>query len=307
MSERALKQLVGALAVVVGLWVVASLFSGGGGGAIGASGEIVTFFDGVEESTISAVRLSDSEGDIELLPDGDMWSVNGWRSDSSVVARFFDALTEVTVGDLAATNPANHDRMGVSVDSAGTLEIDADGSVRILLVGNQGPRFSTAYGRLPGEDEVYLLEGNIRSQLTRQLDSWRDRKMVAIDSSRVTRIEVERDGEAFTLVRGDSVWTFEDGSEATPGQVRSILSELSGGLVASRFVAEEDSLAALERGGSTAAYSDLGEVLAEVTVGSGDGDRWATVTGDSVLYRLPSFRVDLITPTLESVRPASEN
>ena len=39
MSERALKQLVGALAVVVGLWGVATVMQGGSGsGSIQASG-----------------------------------------------------------------------------------------------------------------------------------------------------------------------------------------------------------------------------------------------------------------------------
>jgi hypothetical protein len=127
--------------------------------------------------------------------------------------------------------------------------------------------------------------------------------MLAIDTSRVARIEVRRDDDEFTLVRADTVWTFDDGSEARPSQVGSLLGELGGGLVASRFVADEDSLAAEPPGGTTVAYSESGDVLAEVTVGSGTGDRWGMVAGDSVRYRLPGFRVNLIVPTLESVLP----
>jgi hypothetical protein len=85
--------------------------------------------------------------------------------------------------------------------------------------------------------------------------------------------------------------------------VSSLLGELSGGLVASRFVPDGDSLAALPQGGSTVALSAEGDVLAEVRVGSGTGDRWGMVAGDSVRYRLPSFRVNAIVPTLESMRP----
>ena len=55
MSERTLKQLVGALAVVVGLWVVASLFSGGGGGAIGAS---ISMISGGWSSSARAVATA---------------------------------------------------------------------------------------------------------------------------------------------------------------------------------------------------------------------------------------------------------
>ena len=302
MSERALKQLVGALAVVVVLWLVASLVSRGGG-EIDAPSGLDAQLDGVEATTVEAVRFVQPGQTIELRSDGDVWRVNGFRADSGSVARFFESVAEAEAGDLVATNPANHARMGVAGDSARTLEIDVGGETRSLVVGGTGPRFSSAYVRLPGEDAVYLLEGSLRSHLTRDLDGWRNRKMLAIDTSRVTRIEVQRDDDAYALVRGDSTWTFEEGEPAVETQVRSLLQELGGSLVAAGFVAAEDSIAALPAGGTTVAYSDAGEVLAEVTVGSGTGERWAMAAGDSVRYRIASFRANLITPTLESMTP----
>lgn len=302
MSERTLKQLVGALAVVAGLWLVASLFSAGGG-SIDAPTELGATFDGVGATSVSAVRFIGPDGTVELVPGSDTWRVNGFRADSGSVARFFEAVAETTVGDLIATNPSNHERMGVAGDSARTLEIDVGGSTRALLVGNEGPRFSTVYARLPGEDAVYLLEGGLRSHLTRSLDNWRNRLILAIDTTRVSRITVERGDDTFTVVRGDSAWTFEDGGEVVSNQVRSILSELGGSLVASRIVPEDDSLATLPPGGSTIAYSETGDVLAEVTISEGTGDRWAMAAGDSVRYQVATFRANLITPTLESVTP----
>ncbi len=302
MSERALKQLVGALAVVVALWFVASLFSRGGG-SIDAPGGLDATFDGVDETSVTAVRFVQPGETIELVRGDDVWRVNGFRADSGSVARFFQSVDEAEVDDLVATNPANHQRMGVAGDSVRTLEIDVAGETRSLLVGNTGPRFSSAYARRPGEDEVYLLEGGLRTHLTRDLTGWRNRKMVAIDTSRVSRIEVERDGEDFTLVRGDSAWTFEDGGPVAERPVQSILQELAGALVAAGFVAEGDSIGALPQGGSTVAYSEAGDVLAEVTIGSGSGERWAVAAGDSVRYRIASFRANLLVPTLESVTP----
>lgn len=303
MSEKTLKQLVGALAVVVVLWVVATLVSRAGGGSIEASGDILGFFEGVDETSVDGARILRTEDTIRLSKNDQTWRVNGFRADSGSVARFFQAIEGAEVGDLVASNPANHARMGVSADSARTLELQAGGATRSMLFGKEGPRASTIYARESGADEVYLVDGALWSHLQRQLDDWRNRRMVAVDTSRVTRVEVERDGDGFTLVRADSVWTFADGSPVQPPQVRGILGELGGGLVASRFVPDGDSLAALPRGASTVAYSAEGNVLAEVVIGSGTGDRWGRVTGDSVRYRLPGFRVNQIAPTLESVRP----
>jgi hypothetical protein len=308
MSETRLKQLVGALAVVVVLWLVASVVSRAGDGAIGAGQDVAAFFDGLDAASVNSVRIERPGDTIELVAEGGAWRVNGLRSDSGSVVRFFETLTGAAVGDLAATNPANHERMGVSADSARTLELIVGESTRTLLFGKEGPRVATIYARLPDQDDVYVVEGGLWAHLTRQLDDWRNRRMLAIDTSRVARIAVNRDGDAFTLIRADTAWTFEDGSAARPSQVRSVLGELGGGLVASRFVPDSDTLSTRPAGGSTVAYSATGEVLAEVTVGrglgeEGAGDRWGMVGGDSVRYRLPGFRVNLIVPTLESVRP----
>jgi len=303
MSERTLKQLVGALTVIAVLWGVAWVMSRGGGGSVDAPNGLDATFEGVDENTVTAVRLVSPGLTVELRKEDGSWKANGFQADSGSVARFFEAVSETSIGDLMATNPANHQRMGVAGDSARTLEIDVGGSTRTIVLGNDGPRFSTAYARLPGEDDVYLLEGNIRSQLTRDLDAWRNRRMVSIDTSAVTRISVERDGDAFTLVRGDSAWTLGDGAAAAESQVQNLLSELGGALVAAGFVHDGDPLADEPQGGRTVAYSEGGDVLADVTIGSGAGERWAMAAGDSVRYRIASFRANLIVPTLESVTP----
>jgi hypothetical protein len=193
--------------------------------------------------------------------------------------------------------------MGVDADTAASMEIEQDGATRRILVGLDGPRARTFYARMPDEDAVYLVQSGLRSYVFRQLDDWRNRRLLAIDTARVRRITVERDGERATVVRADSTWTFENGGAANARIVQNIMEQLGGGLVASRFVAETDSIGRLPPGGTTVAYAESGEQLAAVTVGSGSGDRWGMAAGDSVRYRLPPFRVDLIVPRVETLRP----
>jgi hypothetical protein len=308
MSEKALKQLVGALAVVIALWGTVTLVSRVGDDAAFVGSDVGSFFEGIDAASVTSLRIQRPTDTITLLAQGGTWRVNGFVADSGSVARFFQVLGDASVGGLAATNPANHERMGVATDSARTLEVTVGGVTRALLFGKEGPRVATIYARMPGQDDVYLVQGGLWSHLNRQLDDWRNRNMLAIDTSRVSRIVVNRDGDRFTLVRADTVWTFEDGTAARATQVRSILGELGGGLVASRFVPDSDTLSARPASGSTTAYSAEGDVLAEVTVGAGlgpegAGDRWGMVAGDSVRYRLPGFRVNLIVPTRASLQP----
>jgi Domain of unknown function (DUF4340) len=302
-NERALKQLVGALVVAVALWAIASFFSGGGGSIV-VSGEITNFFERVGGSSVDAIRITGRNGPVELVRVGDDWTVNGFPADSGAISRLLDVLPKLEVRDLVATNPDNHDRMGVAADSAMTVDFEIGGVSRSILVGKQGRRFATSYVRLPGADEVYLLDGDLRAQAARRLDDWRNRRMVSLDSAAVGRIAVERDGDAYTLVRGDSTWTFEEGGAASAVAVKGILTELSN-LVASGFLAAGDSIAELEQGARTIAYSGTGEVLADVAIGSGSGDRWARTTTDDYVYRVSSFRVGRVAPTREDAGPGS--
>jgi len=72
MSERTLKQLVGALFLVVAMWAIATLLSGGGGGVPSAAGEIAAVFDGVSEATVTGLRSS--------FVSSRTWSRRRWRS-----------------------------------------------------------------------------------------------------------------------------------------------------------------------------------------------------------------------------------
>jgi hypothetical protein len=294
-----LKGLVGALAVAFGLWLVVTFVSGGSG-SIAAPGDVAGFFDGAEGDAIRAVRIGRADEPIDLQRGDGGWSVSGFPADSGAVTRLLDGIEQASIGDLVAANPENHRRMGVAADSTTTLEIDVDGEVRELYVGDTGPRFGTAFARLPGDDEVYLLEGDLRALLGRSLDQWRDRTMVAIDSSAVTRIEVDRQGDAYTLLRGDSAWSLASGGEAAATAVDGVLAELSR-LVASGFVADTDSIASLGESSTTRAFDDAGALLAEVTIGQGETDRWARTSSNEYLYRVSAFRADRVAPPRQNV------
>jgi hypothetical protein len=299
-SERTLKQMVGALAVLLGVWAVGSLFRGGAG-TIAAPAEITGVFDGVDATSLDALRVERGVGGFELARTGDGWTVNGYPADVEGIGRLLEVFDDLTVGDLVASNPANHDRMGVSDDSAYVATLTAGGDTRTLLVGKSGRRFGTSYVRLPGRDQVYLLEGDLRAQLGRDVDSWRNRTVVAADTASITRIAVDRADGSYALVRGDSAWALEGGGEVAGTAVSGILAEWAR-MVASGFLAEGDSIAALERAVTTTAFDAAGNVVAELSFGTGAGDRWARNPTDAWIYRVSSFRVNRVAPPRDEVR-----
>lgn len=305
MSQDTLKKLLVALVVVVALWGVASLFSGPGAPPAASAG-LMEFFDAAgSDSSLRVIRLRNPGGEaVELTPSDGRWSVNGLPTDSGTVARFLTALSETSVRDLVARNAANHGRLGVAEGEAPTLEVEADGYTGSVLMGNGGPRYGTSYARLPGEDEVYLLEGDLQSHVRRSLDGWRSKRVTAVDTTSVRRIEVSRDDQAYAVVRGDSTWALEDGSPVDGATVRSMLTELRN-LQASGFLQEGDSLLAAPATVQVRALAADGGPLAVLMLGGSDGDRWIRAEGNPVRYRVPSYQVDRIAPPPDRLRPTS--
>lgn len=293
MSEQALKRLVGALAVAIGIWLITMVFSEGSG-SIAASGEIASVFDEVDGPSLTSVEIDGRQGLVRLVRGDDGWTVNGYRADQSGVTTFLSAVTATTVGELIATNPSNHERMGVDEESAVRVTFTTEDGDRTVLIGDSGRRFQTEYVRTPGADEVHLLEGRLGSEVRKDETAWRDRTMATIDSTAVERIVVTGD-PTYTLTRADSTWTLEDGSAVEASAVNGILAELSS-LVATGFFVESDSIAQLPAAYTAQALDAAGSVLAEVTIGSGDADRWGRVATDDYLYRVSAFRAARLAP-----------
>jgi hypothetical protein len=295
MSARTLKLLLGALIGLFVVWLLVTLLPGSPGGRGTAPEALASYFEGVGPERVSVVRFRNPEGarTVELESSSGSWRVNGYRADSAMVARFWATLGEAGMGDLVASNPLNHPRMGVAVDSAWTLELELPSGSRSLLVGEATSRYGSVYVRLPEQDDVYLLEANLRPHVTRSLDDWRSKRIAGLDTARIGRIEADGEGGAFTLQRGDSLWTTGDGSPADSAAAQRILAELSG-LDASGFVTASDTLSA--SGGWLTALGMAGDTLIHVELGSGDGERWLRVRGDSITYRISSWRAGRLLP-----------
>jgi hypothetical protein len=302
MTGKGLKVLAAALGVLVAAWLLVSLLQErGAGGARDPSPALAGFFSGVTPQGVEEIRLRGpgAAEPVVLRGSEGRWTVNGFAADSSAVAGFWSTVAGAAVGARVAANPDNHARLGVHADSAWALEVQLPGEVRTLLMGNPGTSYGTVYVRLPQEDAVHLMKGNLRADVTRDLDQWRDKLMAQVDTAVVWRMEVTRGNERFILERVDSLWTLDGEGGSDPLLIRNLLDELAF-LQASGFHAPGDSLAAA--GGTVTALGRAGDTLLFLEVGAGEGDRWARVAGDSVLYRLPSWRVGRLLPERETLR-----
>ena len=295
MSEKTLRASLYFLGAVTALYVVATLVGGGGGSADDAA--LAAAFEGMDGETLTRADLTGPRDTIRLERTGDDWAVNGFQADSGAVARFLRAMDEVTVGPVAATNPANHARLGVTTDSA--WAVTTDGGPTVLL-GKAGNRFRTAYARLPDADRVSLIEGDLRAAAARPLFDWRDKVVLRADTAAVASIRVTRDGESQLYQRQDSSWTMggggagADDAEADATTVRNMLQELAG-LRASGF-APQDAEMPEESDRMVLALDADGNEVASLSLAEQEGNFLVSTPASPYIFQVPAFRADRIAP-----------
>ena len=290
MSEKTLRAALYFLAGVTALYLVVTVVSGGGNGPAEADPDLTAALDDMDGASLTQIGITGPRDTIRLARDGGDWTVNGFEADSGAVARILRAVDEVKITSVAATNPANHGRLGVTADSAWTVTAE-DGTT--VLLGKVGPRFRTAYARLPDADLVSLVEGDLRAAAARTLFEWREKTILRADTAAVTSLRITRDGETALYERQDSSWTV-DGAEADATKVRNVLQELAG-LRASGF-APEDAVMPAEPDRTVQAMDASGNVVAAVSLAEQEGNFWAFSSGSAYVFEVPTFRADRIVP-----------
>ena len=290
MSDRTLRATLYFLGAVTVLYLLVNVLGGDGGGGPEEDSGLAAALAELDGSWLTRVELAGPGGAVRLEKEGGVWTVNGFEADSAAIARLLRAVDEVEVGSVAATNPANHERMGVTADSAWTMTVDGTATV---LLGNSGNRYRTFYARLPEADEVSLVEGDLRSAAVRSVFDFRNKIMVRADTAAVTSIHVTRDGATTVYERGDSVWTV-DGEEVERATIRDLLQELAG-LRASGF-GPQDAVMPDTPDRTVVALDADGNEVASVRLAALETNFRTSSPASPYIFEIANFRADRIAP-----------
>ena len=300
MSERNLRRILGTLGILVAVWLISTLLSGRGGGAPGGGG-VASLLEDLDETTVRSVRIVGPTQTVSLERSDGAWTVNGYAADSTAVIRLWSALEGAVVGGVVVNNPRNHARMGLSADSTWAVDFTLTaGGITSLLVGKGGPIFPSGYMRLPDQDAVVVVSGDLRPALTRSLTDWRDKTILRVDTAAVVRVVLETDAGTHIAERSDSVWSV-DGEPANETTMRSVLGELAN-LVALGFV--EDGEVFQQNRTRVIAIGAAGDTLGAVVLTGEVGNRHARTPGSDVVFEVASFRADRVTPDIATLRAA---
>ncbi|MEJ2677522.1 MAG: DUF4340 domain-containing protein [Gemmatimonadota bacterium] len=290
MSERSLKLLIGAVVALLLIYVGVNIGSRGHAPKSKLANDLAALKqDDIRQATL--VRPPDT---VRLEHRGGAWTVNGYPADSILAANLVSDLESAHVGDIASTNPANQASLGVSADSARTLELDnAKGPVLKLLVGKRGPGYTSTYVRLPGQNDVRVLDTDLVTALNRRVDAWRDKLIVKVDTSNALKVQVTRHDTTYTLARADSTWTVA-GKAAKPNVVRDLLGAVAS-FQADGFAPDTAKFGTPDR--TVVVFGAKGDTLADLAFAPGPGsDLRVESDANPTVFEVATWQANRVAP-----------
>jgi hypothetical protein len=302
MTAAQLRRVAIALVVAVFLWGIVEILA-----RRGDTVEEVPLIPAIVGDEVDAVVIRSAQDTIRLERSGDgTWRVNGFATAPDAVTALLDALGEPTAGELVAQNPSSHERMGVGRSSATHVTVRrGDRVLGEVLMGAQGRSFRSAYMRRPGQDDVYLVEGELVPLVGRDVNEWRDKRIVVVEPDSIGGIDVERGRMRYTLERQDSVWSLAYGGAVDSARVERLVQafrtvEAQGEAFATPAQADSTDFTRPER--RVRLVGTDGTELATLAFDSTETGFWVLRDGRETIYLLNRWKVDDLTPTDSAVR-----
>lgn len=106
------------------------------------------------------------------LKDG-VWQINGEEADQQKVESLVDEFSKIKVKNAVSQNENNYDKLEVNEKSGFRLKISKEEQESVFFVGKEGPADGDFYMRKEGIRNVYLVNGDLRSELSKEASNWK--------------------------------------------------------------------------------------------------------------------------------------
>jgi len=185
-----------------------------------------------ERDDVIGLVIDRAEGRVRLEKHGEEWRLQeplDFPADSSVVSSTLGSLANLTADRRLAPDEVNSTDYGLEEPLAEVTLRMADGSERVVAVGDELPLGSKRALRVDGGDGVTIASGWFVSDLEREIDDWRSREVVEILENDVASIDIDSGADSIRAVRLEDKWQLLRPLDDMAGgdHLRSLISDLA--------------------------------------------------------------------------------
>ena len=162
-----------------------------------------------ERDDVVGIVIDRAEGRVRLEKIDEEWRLReplDFPADESVVSSTLGSLANLTADRRLAADEFDWADYGLEQAAVTVTLRMADGSERVVAVGDELPLGSKRALRIDSSDGVTIASGWFVSDLEREVDDWRSRDVVDISEDRVASIDIGAGEDRIRAVRLEDRW-----------------------------------------------------------------------------------------------------
>lgn len=169
----------------------------------------------IDQEKIQSIILKNGESQIELLKNEAAWRVQAPlqdRADTPSINQLLSLVSGLRHDSKIVLEKAQEKEklkeFGVDVSDT-QLRLKSDkGKETVLLIGKDSAVDGKVYVRLDGSNDVYVIRNELRNQVTKKADDFRDKKLSDTAPSLVQKIHLKSGETELELERKNNHWNF---------------------------------------------------------------------------------------------------
>lgn len=175
----------------------------------------IQFFQ-ADSAKIKTIEISNIKDTLRLSIKDDKWMLVypfEYPVSEYQIKNIFAKVLKAITSDLPISESENSFNTYKVTNSQGTAIKFFDENDNLLdeaILGKSSSSRTTPVRR-PDETKIYKLEDNINYLVTTKTDSWREKTILEIEKSNISKISVLHNENAYELTLTDSLWQYADG------------------------------------------------------------------------------------------------
>jgi len=246
-----------------------------------------------------------------------------YPAETSAAERVTNELATLVSGGFVSGRAEKHDELEVTAEKGTIVRAETKSGTKLALVVGRFAKGGGNFVRRESDDEVFIMKGNLAGQVRKDVDAWRDKKIVDMAADQIALAVVTApDGSTVTIVHEKTeakdeapavdVWKLKEGTALPAGfrvdtEALARLARSAGALRATGFLDDAEALAkAAFNGGSVALTSVTGDKVT-LTFGSPDADKKVAVKreGHAQVYLVTDYTAKQVVKPLVELRDLS--
>lgn len=232
-----------------------------------------------DRDKVNAITLKNAEGVIEMRKgDNDVWMMEKPvkdRAGSFAISGLFTAAENVdfdaVIGDDKPVEKDQLKEYGLS-SSETTVTFGGQGKPVELLFGKEAAVEGKMYVKLADEKKVFVISSDLKKQITKKADEYRERKLTDLSNAQVSKVAIKSAAGEIELEKKNDHWTISKPLKARgdDSKVGDIIAQAATAHIES-FVADSANLAAYglqESRGTVSLFSEGSDKPTVLQIGS---------------------------------------